>query len=138
VVVHRDPRDTGLSIWRNDFAEGQHRYAATWEGIADHIALFREAVGFWRDALPAGAFHEIEYEALLADPEGETRRLLAACGLPWDAACLSFHERADRVDTLSFAQVRQPIYTTSKGGWRAAGAQVEPLIAALRARDLIP
>ncbi|MEM7487845.1 MAG: sulfotransferase, partial [Pseudomonadota bacterium] len=46
VVVHRDPRDTGLSIWRNDFAEGQHRYAATWEGIADHIALFREAVGF--------------------------------------------------------------------------------------------
>ncbi|MEM8822742.1 MAG: sulfotransferase [Pseudomonadota bacterium] len=137
VVVHRDPRDTGLSIWRNDFADGQHRYAATWDGIADHIALFRDAVAFWRSALPAGTFHEIEYEALLNDPETETRRLVAACGLPWDDACLSFHEKAGRVDTLSFAQVRQPIYKTSKGGWQAAGNQVKPLIEALEARRLI-
>ncbi|MEM8850660.1 MAG: sulfotransferase [Pseudomonadota bacterium] len=137
VIVHRDPRDTGLSIWRNDFADGQHRYAATWEGIADHIALFDEALEFWRGALPRGSFHEIEYEALLADPEAETRRLIAACDLPWDDACLSFHETAGRVDTLSFAQVRRPIYTTSKGGWQSAGTQVEPLIAALHDRGLI-
>ncbi|MEM7641384.1 MAG: sulfotransferase [Pseudomonadota bacterium] len=137
VVVHRDPRDTGLSIWRNDFADGQHRYAATWQGIADHIALFREAVAFWREALPESSFHEIEYEALLAEPEAETRRLVAACGLPWDAACLSFHETAGRVDTLSFAQVRRPIYTTSKGNWQSAGTQLDPLIAALRDRSLI-
>jgi hypothetical protein len=137
VVVHRDPRDTGLSLWRNHFPDGQHRYAATWEGIADHSALFRDAVAFWREALPEGAFHEIAYEALLDDSEREARRLLAACGLPWDDAVLRFHEAAGRVDTLSFAQVRQPIYVSSRGEWERAGEQAAPLLAALEARGLL-
>ncbi len=138
VVVHRDPRDTGLSIWRNHFRDGAHRYANSFEGIADHIALFRDAVAFWRDALPAGAFHDIRYEALLDDPEGEARRLLDACDLDWDPGVLSFHERAERVDTLSFAQVRQPLYRSSRGGWRAHADHIAPLIDALAARNLLP
>jgi hypothetical protein len=137
VVVHRDPLDTGMSIWRNHFADGQHRYAATWEGIADHAALFRDAVTFWREALPSGSFHEISYEALLDDPEGASRALLDACGLSWDDRVLRFHEETGRVDTLSFAQVRRPISTASRGAWKAAGEQAAPLIAALEARGML-
>jgi hypothetical protein len=49
------------------------------------------------------------YENLLADPEGEVRALLAFCGLPYDAACLRFHETRRNVRTLSGAQVREPL-----------------------------
>lgn len=137
VVVHRDPRDTGLSIWRNHFPDGTHRYAASQQGIADHIALFHEAVAFWRAELP-GAFHEIHYEALLDDPEGEARKLLQACDLEWEEEVLTFHERAERVDTLSFAQVRQPLYRSSHGAWRAHAADIAPLIGALEGYGLLP
>ena len=137
VVVTRDPRDTGLSIWRNHFREGTHRYAASQEGIADQIDAFHAAIGFWREAQP-GAVHELSYEALLDDPEGQARALLAACDLPWDPAVLSFHEAASHVATLSFAQVRRPIYTSSRGGWRASAAEIGPLIAALDRKGLLP
>ncbi len=137
VVVHRDPRDTGLSIWRNHFPDGTHRYAASQTGIADHMALFRDAVAFWRETLP-GAFHDIHYEALLDDPEGEARRLLTACDLPWEDGVLAFHQQAERVDTLSFAQVRQPLYRSSHGAWRKHVDHIGPMIAALRAHGLLP
>lgn len=137
VAVHRDPRDTGLSIWRNHFRDGLHRYAATQEGIADAVELWRDATAFWEAELP-GVVHHLRYEDLLDDPEGQARGLLAACGLEWDPGVLSFHERAGRVDTLSFAQVRQPLYTSSRGGWRRHAEEIAPLIAALGARGLLP
>ncbi|WP_298434519.1 tetratricopeptide repeat-containing sulfotransferase family protein [uncultured Jannaschia sp.] len=136
VVVDRDPRDTALSIWRNHFPDGTHRYAASPEGIAAHAALFRAAVEGWRDRLPEGAFHTIRYEALLADPAAEARALLGACGLGWDDRVLGFHETAGRVDTLSFAQVRQPIYRTSEGGWARHEARIGPLLEALAREGL--
>ncbi|SFI63490.1 sulfotransferase [Jannaschia pohangensis] len=137
IAVQRDPRDTGLSIWRNHFREGTHRYAASQTGIADTVELYRDALDFWDGALP-GAVHRIRYEDLLADPEGEARRLLAVCGLNWTPEVLSFHEHAARVDTLSFAQVRQPLYTSSKGGWQKVEAHIQPMIAALAKKGLLP
>ncbi|MBM2577382.1 sulfotransferase [Jannaschia sp. Os4] len=128
VVVHRDPRDVGLSMWRNAFPDGTHRYAATQAGIAHHAKLFRDAVDHWRGALPEGAFHELSYEELLADPEGVSRALLDACGLDWDPAVLRFHEAAGRVQTLSFDQVRRPLYATSKGGWRRHAAHLTEML----------
>lgn len=130
VVVHRDPRDVALSIWRNHFPDGKQRYSTDLRAIAQHYGVFHRLVEHWRGAMP-GAFHEIGYEALLADPEGETRALLAACGLDWDPACLEFHKGTGRVDTLSFAQVRQPLYASSKGGWRVHEAGLAPFVEAL-------
>ena len=138
VVVRRDPRDLALSIWRNHFPDGTHRYAASPEGIAAHMRLFVDAVAFWRAALPPGAFYEVAYEALVADPEDEARTLLAACGLDWDPAVLHFHERTERVDTLSFAQVRRPVSAASAGGWRTVERHIGPLLAALAAEGLLP
>lgn len=137
VVVTRDPRDVGLSIWRNHFRDGTHRYAASQEGIADQVALFHAALDFWEAALP-GAVHRIAYEDLLDAPEAQSRALLAAVDLPWDDRVLSFHDHADQVRTLSFAQVRQPLYRSSKGGWRKSADEIAPLIEALAARGLLP
>ncbi|SDY66557.1 Tetratricopeptide repeat-containing protein [Jannaschia faecimaris] len=137
VVVTRDPRDVGLSIWRNAFREGSHRYAASQEGIADQIELFRDALAFWEAELP-GTVHRIAYEDLLNDPEGQSRAVLDFAGLDWDPRVLSFHEHAGVVKTLSFAQVRQPIYRSSKGGWEKSADEIAPLIAALSRKGLLP
>ena len=130
VLVRRDPCDTALSIYKNLFAEGLHRYAYDLRDLGLYHAMFEEMVDFWRARLPGG-FHEIGYEALLDDPEGETRRLLAACDLGWEDQCLTFHETTRRVSTLSVGQVRRPLYRSSVAGWRRHEAEMQPFIDAL-------
>jgi hypothetical protein len=56
---------------------------------------------------------------------------VAFCGLDWDARCLSFHETARPVRTLSQLQVRQPLFTSSVGRWRPYAAGLQPLLDAL-------
>jgi hypothetical protein len=81
--------------------------------------------------LPASHFLEVDYEAVVEDVEGQTRRILDFLGLPWDEACLRFHETRRPVRTASVNQVRRPIYATSVGRWREHAAQLRPLLEAL-------
>jgi tetratricopeptide (TPR) repeat protein len=129
LVVRRDPRDLGLSIYRNVFAPRTHLYAYDQADIAAYVASFERMIDFWRAAIP-GRFTEISYEALVADPEAETRALVAAAGLDWEEACLNFHRTERQVATLSIQQVRQPIHTGAAGGWRRHEAELAPMIEA--------
>ncbi|MDG4648327.1 sulfotransferase [Roseibacterium sp. SDUM158017] len=130
VVLRRDPRDTGLSLWRNMFAEGLHRYAYDQVQMARYIRLHEALVAFWAERL-VDRVHVLDYEALTSDPEPEIRRLVAFCGLAWDEACLSPHAARRNVATLSFAQVRQPIGRGSVAGWRRFEAGLGDLLAEL-------
>jgi glutamyl/glutaminyl-tRNA synthetase len=85
----------------------------------------------WRKVLPADRFIDIDYEAVVENLEGEARRLLEWLGLPWDEACLRFHETDRVVRTASLVQVRQPIYRSSMGRWRKYADHLQPLLAAL-------
>ncbi len=116
IVIRRNPADNALSIYKNLFKPGSHRYATDLRAIARFCALFEAQLDFWRDQMP-GSFYELQYEALIADPEPQSRALVAAAGLEWEDACLAFYDTSRRVDTLSSAQVRQPIYRSSVGGW---------------------
>ncbi|MYK31231.1 MAG: tetratricopeptide repeat protein [Boseongicola sp. SB0670_bin_30] len=131
VVVRRDPRDNLFSIYKSRFAQGTHGYAYDLEKLARYYGEFERMIDLWRDRVP-GWFHEVSYETLVANPEEETRRLIAACGLDWEDACLSFHESAGRVQTLSVFQVRQPITSASVKGWRRFEADLKPMIDILR------
>lgn len=130
VLVKRDPRDVGLSLYRNMFAEGMHRYAYDLEAMGRYIRLHDAITDFWKQALP-DRVHVVEYEALTAAPEQEIRALLQAVGLEWEEACLSPEGTGRRIQTLSFAQVRQPIGTDAVAGWRRFEAELKPLIDAL-------
>jgi hypothetical protein len=72
---------------------------------------------------------EVQYEDLTADLEAEARRIVGHCGLEWEATCLSFHETERPVRTT--VEVRQPIYRSSIGRWRAHAHLLRPLIEAL-------
>jgi hypothetical protein len=67
-----------------------------------------------------GRILDVHYEELVHDPEGQARRVLEWCGLPWEDSALAFHEQERPSMTASAAQVRRPIYTDSIGSWRRA------------------
>lgn len=135
IVVRRDPRDNLLSIYKNKFAEGTHLYAYDLRDLGRYYRSFLRMVAFWRETL-GDWVQEVSYDRLVANPETETRKLIAACGLAWEDGCLRFHENDRKVKTLSVYQVRQPISTASAQGWRRHEADLAELIEALG--DAVP
>ena len=126
IFCRRDPRDTSLSCyfrrfdqpisWAYDLADCGSR-ALEIERLAEH----------WRSALPLRML-TIDYEALVADLEGQSRRLIAFLGLDWEPACLDFHRTERPVLTASGWQVRQPLYSRSVGRWQHYRRHLRPLL----------
>jgi len=134
-VIHcrRDPRDVCLSCFAHDFFQG-NEFSNDLADLARYWRAHHRLMAHWRRVLPLDML-EVRYEALVADQEGESRRLIDFCGLDWDPACLDFHKARRVVRTSSSVQVRRPIFTGSIGRWRAFAAELAPLTAALGARD---
>ncbi len=132
VLVTRDPRDVGLSLYRNRFPDGSHRYAYDLKAIGRYIRLHDAVTKFWRRELPTRV-HTVRYEDLTADPEPEIRSLLRAVDLPWDPACLAPQDTPRRIQTLSFAQARAPIGRSAVAGWQRFADDLKPLFQSLEA-----
>jgi hypothetical protein len=81
--------------------------------------------------LPADRILDVSYEDVVADLEGQARRIIAHCGLDWDPHCLAFYETERPVRTASAMQVRQPIYNSAIGRWRLYEGFLGPLRAEL-------
>jgi tetratricopeptide (TPR) repeat protein len=118
-ILHcrRNPVDTALSIHQTHF----HPSLAFPAGGAALVAYFRSyqrLMEHWRRVLPAERFLEVEYERLTSAPEAEIRRMIEACGLGWDEACLRPESNARDVRTPSRWQARQPINRRSVERWR--------------------
>ena len=88
------------------------------------------------DSVLPGRVHRVQYENLVADLEGEVRRLLAYCGLPFEEQCLRFYETERVIQTVSSSQVRKPLYADAVEQWRNFEPWLGPLKEALG--DLIP
>lgn len=108
VLVRRDPVETCLACYRQWFAVDTE-FSYDLDDMADYCIDFVRLSRFWLRRFPDRVF-DLEYEALLADPESVTRRLLDFCGLRFDPACLDFHRtRRTVVSAASAGQVRQPL-----------------------------
>jgi hypothetical protein len=83
------------------------------------------------DAAAPGAIHRVIHERLIADPEAEVRALLDYLGLPFDEACLRFHETKRPIRTASSEQVRRPISSEGADQWRRFEQWLDPLKAGL-------
>ncbi|MGD9000925.1 MAG: sulfotransferase, partial [Granulosicoccaceae bacterium] len=115
-IIHaiRNPLDTCLSCYLQNFAQDQVPWSFDLDNIANRYLFYRDVMDYWKKMLPEKAMLDVEYENVIDDQEGETRRIIDFIGLPWDAACLEFNNTKDAVRTASMMQVRQPIYKTSK------------------------
>ncbi len=100
----------------------QHFQAGVWftYDLRDLGRYYRDYVRLMAhfDVVLPGRVHRVWYERLIADFEGEVRRLLDYCGLPFEEQCLRFHETRRVVQTASSEQVRRPLYSDSVDQWR--------------------
>lgn len=128
-IIHcrRHPIDTALSIFSTNFLTN-YSYAADRSDLVFFTRQYQRLMDHWREVLPPHRLIEVDYEALVADPEPQSRRLIAACGLEWSEACLTPHLNARNIKTASLWQARQPIYRTSVERWR----RYEPWLGELR------
>ncbi len=129
-IIHcqRAAIDTALSIHQTHF----HPSLAFPTGGSELVAYFRSyerLMNHWRSVLPEDRFLEVDYEDLTHAPEPVIRRMIAACGLAWDDACLRPESNRRAVRTPSKWQARQAIYRTSVARWR----RYEPWLGPLRA-----
>jgi len=131
-IIHtvRDPVDTCVSCFSKLFTVEQYQTYDLAE-LGRYYRAYHRLMAHWRGVLPSGRMLEVRYETVVADIEGEVRRMLDYCGLPWDQRCLSFHDTERAVHTASATQVRQPIYSGAIGRWRAYEEFLAPLLAAL-------
>jgi Flp pilus assembly protein TadD len=130
IFCDRDPRDIALSCFFQKFAAGQLTFSYDLADCGKRCRETARLIAHWRRVLPLRML-DVGYEALVADPEAESRRLVAFLGLDWEPACLDFHRTQRTVMTASAWQVRQPLFTRSVGRWRHYQPHLGPLLAAL-------
>jgi tetratricopeptide (TPR) repeat protein len=130
IFCRRDPRDICLSCYFQKFSPAQLVFSYDLADCAKRYLETERLTRHWHRVLPLRML-DVEYEALVRDLEGESRRLIAFLGLDWQPSCLDFH-RTDRIVTTSSVwQVRQPLYDRSVGRWRNYERHLAPLLDAL-------
>lgn len=132
-IIHavRCPVDTCLSCFSILFTEEQD-YTYDLAELGRYYRRYQSLMEHWHRVLPPGRILDVRYEDLVADLEGQARRIIGHCGLEWDPRCLAFHETERPVRTASVTQVRQPIYRSAVGRWRSYAEFLAPLLAELR------
>jgi tetratricopeptide (TPR) repeat protein len=131
-IVHclRNPADNFISAFQRRM-NVNHSYSYAPEDYALYYKEYRRLMAHWHQLLP-GRIFDLRYEDTTGNPRETVARLLEFLGLPWDEACLNFHERGAMVKTFSRQQVRNPINRASVERWRNYESHIKPLLDILR------
>ncbi len=123
-IIHlrRNPMDACFAMYKQSFFS----FAYTLENLGRYYVAFDRLRRHWGKALKDRVI-EVEYESLVADPEGQTRALLDRLGLDFEQACLDFHLNKTPSATASAAQVREKAHTRSINKWKNFASQLQPL-----------
>ena len=138
IDARREPMSCCFSNLKQLFASGQE-FTYSVEDIARYYRTYLELMQHWDQVLP-GRVLRVHHEDVVADLEGNVRRMLDYCGLAFEPACVEFHKTRRSVRTPSSEQVRQPIFRDGLDQWKKFEAWLGPLKsalgdAALRYRD---
>jgi tetratricopeptide (TPR) repeat protein len=134
IRCRRDTRDVAVSCWQTNFARLD--WANDPEHIARRLADYERLMAHWCRVRPL-EWLDVDYECVVADLDGQARRLIDFLGLGWDPACLRFHEVRRVVRTSSMLDVRQPIRSHSVGRWRRFESILSPLFRALERHGVV-
>ena len=116
INARRHPFDSCLGGYKQLFGKGQN-FTYDMVELAAYYRQYHETMKHWHRVLP-GKVLDVHYEETVTDLESQVRRILEHCGLPFEEACVRFHENTRAVKTASSEQVRRPIYTDALGYWR--------------------
>jgi tetratricopeptide (TPR) repeat protein len=127
IYMQRDPIDTCLSCYFQNLSLARN-FTLDLSDLAHYYGEHHRLMNHWRTALPQGSILEVNYEELVADQEGCTRKILNFIGLDWDTQCLNFQATERPIVTASFWQARQKIFKTSVQRWRNYEKFIDPLL----------
>jgi tetratricopeptide (TPR) repeat protein len=125
IDARRHPLDACTGNLRQLYARGQ-TFSYDQTDIGEYYLQYQRMMDHWDEVLPGKVLH-VQYEEVVADLETQVRRILDYLELPWEDACLQFHNTDRAVRTASSEQVRQPIYTSGIGFWRHYETRLEEL-----------
>ena len=125
INLQRHPMDTCYAVYKQLFKDA-YPFSYDLNELGQYYIAYHRLMQHWNEVMP-GVMHTLRYEDVVADVEGEARRLLQFCELPWEDQCLRFYEDTQASTTASALQVRQPVYDTSVGKWRQYAHQLESL-----------
>ena len=130
-IIHcsRNPVDTCWSCFQNPLNDS-HVYSKDLTQLGLYYREYKRLMDHWKSVLPS-QIYDLHYEKLTGDFETEARKVIDFIGLPWDDACLKFHEAGRTVRTFSRQQVRSPVYKSSVERWRRYENELAPLLSAL-------
>ncbi len=126
IDTRKHPFDACLGNYKQLFAKGQ-TFTYDQTDIGEYFLQYERLMKHWDEVAPDAVLH-VQYEDTVMDFEATVRRILDYCGLPFEEACLNFHETERAVRTASSEQVRQPIYTGAINRWRYYEKHLEELI----------
>ncbi len=130
IDVRREPMACCFSNLKQLFGTTNQEFTYGVDPVARHYRAYLDLMRHWDEVLP-GRVLRVQYEDVVEDLEGSVRRLLAHCGLPFEPACLAFHETRRSVRTPSSEQVRRPIGREGLEQWRHYASFLVPLRDAL-------
>lgn len=126
-IIHcrRNPIDTCLSNYFQRFHYG-HAYSYDLGTLAGYYRQYQRLMRHWHEVCDIKIM-DIEYESLVDDPDGASRRMVEFIGLPWDDGCLRYYESKRAIASASYDQASLPIYDRSKERWRHYERHIGPL-----------
>jgi len=130
INVQRHPMATCYAVYKQLFQEA-YPFSYKLNEVAQYYVAYQQLMTHWNAVLP-GVIHSVSYEDVVADTEGEARKLLQFCELPWEPQCLEFYDNKQVSTTASASQVRQPVYTRSVDQWRKYRDHLQPAELILR------
>jgi tetratricopeptide (TPR) repeat protein len=128
IHVRRDPLDTCISCYTNEFVA--YDLGADLGAVGHYYHQYERLMEHWRQVATSPML-EIDYEEVVADLEGASRRMTDFLDVPWDPSCLKFQENKRFIGTASNRQASQPLYASSVGRWRHYDKHLGPLRASL-------
>ncbi len=133
-IIHctRNPLDTCISCYGNAFSS-RMAYTSDLSDLGHAYGQYQRIMKHW-ESVNTIPIMELNYEDLVSDPEPQLRRVMEFIDMPWDDACLSFHESKRINVTPSIDQVREPLYRGSMGRAGHYDAHLGPLKQALEQR----
>ncbi|MBT5219703.1 MAG: tetratricopeptide repeat protein [Woeseia sp.] len=125
IDARREPMATCVANYRQLFAQGKTQTYDLNE-LGEYYLRYIDMMAHWDAVLP-GEVLRVQYEEVVADLEGQVRRILDFCGLPFEQSCVEYHKSDRPVNTASSEQVREPIYTSAVEFWRNFDPYLEEL-----------
>ena len=120
IDARREPMACCFSNFKQLFAEGQE-FTYSLEDIGRYYQMYVGLMQHWDEVLP-GRVLRVQHEELVADLDGQLRRMLGFLELDYDARCLEFH-RVERSVRTASQNASEPTVTPAMSAHQSRNSQ---------------